>query len=131
MASANRSEDDARTMPRALVLATAPIHKRAFGIAVGTALALVMFLATAVYLLRVDPEAARQQPFGPGLLVNYFYGYSLSWTGAFVALCWGFAVGFVIGWFVAFCRNLVLAASIFAIRTRSELAATRDFLDHI
>lgn len=119
------------TLPAALALATAPIHKRAFGIATGIAMGLVMFLVTVVYLLRVDPGAPDTRDFGPGLLIHYFHGYSLSWTGALIALGWGFVVGFVIGWFVAFCRNLVLAASIFAIRTRSELAATRDFLDHI
>jgi hypothetical protein len=40
-------------------------------------------------------------------------------------------VGFVAGWFTAFCRNLAVAISIFAIRTRVELSETRDFLDHI
>ena len=44
---------------------------------------------------------------------------------------WGFLVGFVVGWFTAFVRNLVLAVSIFAARTRAEMTATRDFLDHI
>ena len=48
-----------------------------------------------------------------------------------IGLLWGFATGFVMGWFVAFCRNLVVAASIFWIRTRAELSANRDFLDHI
>ncbi|MGE0355008.1 MAG: hypothetical protein AB7Q69_17485, partial [Gemmatimonadales bacterium] len=62
---------------------------------------------------------------------QYFRGYSVSWPGAFIGLGWGFLVGFVGGWFVAFCRNLVIAASVFWIRARSELAQTRDFLDHI
>jgi hypothetical protein len=35
------------------------------------------------------------------------------------------------GWFVAFCRNLAIATSIFITRTRAELSQTRDFLDHI
>ena len=66
-----------------------------------------------------------------GLLNQYFAGYSVSVKGAFIGLLWGFATGFVMGWFVAFCRNLVVAASIFWIRTRAELSANRDFLDHI
>jgi hypothetical protein len=37
----------------------------------------------------------------------------------------------VAGWFFAFSRNLVLAAWLFVTRARSELAATREFLDHI
>jgi hypothetical protein len=40
-------------------------------------------------------------------------------------------VGFTGGWFVAFCRNLAIAISVFVTRTRAELAETREFLDHI
>jgi hypothetical protein len=46
-------------------------------------------------------------------------------------MAWGFLVAFVAGWFLAFCRNLALAIIAFAIRTRAELSATRNFLDHI
>ena len=116
----------ASELPPDLALAFAPLHKKAFGIAVGVAGALLMFLLTAVYLLREPPR-----PIGIALLSQFFAGYSVTWTGALVGTLWGFAVGFVIGWFVAFCRNLVLAISIFAIRTRAQLQATRDFLDHI
>lgn len=109
-----------------VVLAFSPLHKKAFGVAVGTACALVMFLLTAVYLLR-----APERPVGLWLLAQFFAGYSVSWIGAFVGALWGFAVGFVMGWFLAFCRNLVLAISMLIIRTRAQLDATRDFLDHI
>ncbi|HSJ64400.1 MAG TPA: hypothetical protein VK922_10960 [Gemmatimonadaceae bacterium] len=115
---------DAEAIPDALALAFAPLHKRAFGIAVGAAAGLLFFLATATELLRgVD--------IGLYLLAEYFYGYSVTWIGAFIGLFWGFAVGFVAGWFIAFCRNLALAISIFISRTRGELHATADFLDHI
>jgi len=46
-------------------------------------------------------------------------------------LAWGFLSGFVLGWFFAFCRNVVVAGSIFLIRAKAELSQTRDFLDHI
>jgi hypothetical protein len=115
---------DAEAIPDALALAFAPLHKRAFGIAVGAAAGLLFFLVTAIELLRgVD--------IGLYLLAEYFYGYSVTWGGAFIGLFWGFAVGFVAGWFIAFCRNLALAISIFISRTRGELHATADFLDHI
>lgn len=109
-----------------LALAFAPLHKRAFGAAVGLASAVVIFLVTAVYLLR---------PAGPRidlqLFAQYFAGYTVSWSGAFVGAAWGFVVGFVAGWFTAFCRNLVLALTLLVIRARSDYEATRDFLDHI
>ncbi|MFZ5625487.1 MAG: hypothetical protein ACOY71_13860 [Gemmatimonadota bacterium] len=116
------------TVPRRLALAFAPLHKRALGVAVGLTAGLLVSLATVIYLLRnPGPDLA----FNLGLLANYFAGYSVSWTGALVGFGWGFVVGFVAGWFTAFCRNIVVALSIFVIRTRAELAQTRDFLDHI
>jgi membrane protease YdiL (CAAX protease family) len=111
---------------RELTLAFAPLHKRAFGMACGIVSGLFFFLLTAVYLLRQPAQ-------GPNLslLAEYFAGYTVSWAGALVALAWGFVVGFVAGWFTAFSRNLIIAASLFITRTRAELRATRDFLDHI
>jgi hypothetical protein len=113
-------------LPPDLELAFEPLHKRAFGIAVGVASGLIFFLITAVVLVRrPDPAPAIH------VLDQYFYGYTVSWGGAFLALAWGFVVGFVAGWFTAFTRNLVIAASLWLTRTRAELDATRDFMDHI
>lgn len=114
------------TIPADLRLAFLPLHKRALGMALGTATGLVCFLITAVALVRTPHE-----DFDLSLLAQYFYGYTFSWAGAFVSLAWGFVVGFTAGWFVAFCRNLVIAVSLWLTRTRAELAASRDFLDHI
>jgi len=110
----------------AMLYAFAPLHKRAFGIAVGTAGALTMALLTLGALL-----LPRGDSFPLGLLVQYFAGYSVSWPGVLIGAAWGFVVAFVAGWFAAFCRNLALAIEAFVIRTRAELDATREFLDHI
>ncbi len=118
-----RGRDESLTQ---LTFAFAPLHKRAFGIAIGCAAGLVVFSATAIYLLR-DPHPG----FDLGLLRQYFAGYTVSWGGAFVGLVWGFLAGFVAGWFFAFCRNVTIGVLIFFVRTRSELAQSRDFLDHI
>jgi hypothetical protein len=113
-------------LPSELLLAFAPLHKAAFGAAIGTAFALLVFLATVLTLLLPTPE-------GPGLwlLGVYFRGYTVSWGGAFIGALWAGFAGFVFGWFIAFCRNFILAVSLFVIRTRAELARTRDFLDHV
>jgi succinate dehydrogenase/fumarate reductase cytochrome b subunit len=97
-----------------LMLAFAPVHKRAFGVAVGSALALaVLFMTVAsVVLGRGQAELS--------LLSVYFAGYSVTWV-----------VGFVAGWFTAFARNLLVAIWLLVVRARAELRATRDFLDHI
>jgi hypothetical protein len=115
-------------VPQELVLAFAPLHKRALGVAIGTAFGLVIFAITAIHLIR-QPAPPEALPLS--LLSQFFYGYDVSWFGAFIGFGWGFLVGFVAGWFVAFCRNLVIAVSIFITRTRAELNATREFLDHI
>jgi len=108
-----------------LLLAFAPLHKRAFGTAIGVVAGLLLFVVT-VYQVLITPEGG-----STALLSQYFQGYAVSWKGALVGLAWGFGVGFVMGWFVAFVRNLVIATSVFITRTRQELRATRDFLDHI
>ncbi len=109
-----------------LRLAFAPLHKRAFGTATGVAAGLVVFLATAIYLLH-EPRPA----FDLGLLAQFFAGYTVDWRGAFIGAAWAWFAGFVMGWFLAFCRNLLLAGLLFVVRTRAELQQTRDFLDHI
>jgi len=113
-------------MPRGAALLFAPVDKRAFGAAIGSATGLFLFLATA-FVLVASPNDSQ----GLALLSEYFAGYSITWPGAFIGFAWGVAIGFCAGWFVAFTRNLVLAVSLFIIRTRAELAETRDFLDHI
>lgn len=124
-AQSARTTAEERILP-ALALAFAPLHKAAFGVATGAAGALGMLLVT-VYVLVVP----RAQGFPLELLATYFAGYEVSWAGAIIGGAWGFLVGFVAGWFIAFCRNLALALTAFSIRTRAELDQTREFLDHI
>ena len=113
-------------LPRELLLAFSPVHKSAFGIAIATVSALLVFGATALTILQPEGSRIRIE-----LLAVYFRGYSVSWAGALIGAGWAAVAGFVFGWFLAFCRNLVLAVSLFVIRTRAQLAETRDFLDHI
>jgi hypothetical protein len=109
-----------------LAFAFAPIHKAAFGAAVGLVLGLLTFALTVLHLVLVPPEALNI-----GLLSQYFFGYKVSWAGAFIGLGWGTATGFVLGWFAAFMRNLVVSIGVFALKTKAELKRTADFLDHI
>jgi hypothetical protein len=104
----------------------APVHKRAFGVAVGLWAALGVFVLTAVVLLRPEQPAPDLI-----LLTQYFAGYSVSWHGAVVGGCWAGLVGFTAGWFLALCRNFAVGLTILTLRARSELGQTHDFLDHI
>lgn len=109
-----------------IVLAFAPLHKAALGLASGVVFALIFALITLVDLM-VDP----QQTAGLGLLAQYFYGYNVSIMGALIGFAWGFAVGFVAGWFLAFARNVVLAIWILYFRARADWLATKDLLDYV
>jgi hypothetical protein len=113
-------------LPQALVLAFAPLHKRHFGTACGTAAAVLVVSLTLIHLVRSPDDT-----YPLHLLAQYFAGYSVSLPGAVIGGLWAGFAGFVAGWFLAFCRNLVIAVIVFLIRTRAMLAANRDFLDHI
>ncbi len=117
-----------KPLPVEVVLARAfaPMHKRVLGTAIGLTVALAVFALTAFHVVA-------QPRNGPSLdlLANYFYGYDVSWRGAFIGAWWGFVAGFVAGWFAAFARNLAIATWLFYVRAKAHLNETRDFLDHI
>ena len=103
-----------------------PLHKTAFGVSTGVVAALAVFFATAMYLLR-NPHPG----FHLSLLSQFFAGYSVSWPGAFIGAVWGGFSGFIIGWFLAFSRNLLIGVTLFVVRRRAEWDQTKDFLDHL
>lgn len=113
-------------MPEMPILLFAPLHKPAFGAAVGAAGAAVILAATVITLLQPGVPAPDL-----ALLSQYFAGYTVSWPGAFIGAAWAGAAGFVAGWFLAFSRNLLITIFLFTIRTRAELDQGGDFLDHI
>ncbi len=115
------------SLPPDLALAFSPLHKRAFGLAVGAAFGLLIALMKVIYVLRAAPGEVPEM----ALLRSYFAGYTPSLGGAFIGGLWGLFTGFVAGWFFAFCRNFAIALSVFIIRAKAELNQSRDFLDHI
>ena len=133
-------ERDLESLPGELRLVFAPLDKRAFGIALGVWAALGVLGVTAYHLL-LDPWLLENVAYLAGrpysgdslwLLAQYFRGYDpTTWTGAAIGALWGLWTGFVTGWFLAFARNLTVAAWLFVVRTRSQLEASREFLDHI
>lgn len=116
-----------RKPPQGGELYFAPIHKRAMGLSVGIVFGALVFGLTVFHLFVPPPHR------GPTieLLSQYFYGYAITWRGALFGLLWAFVTGFTLGWFGAFVRNLVIAISVFALKTKAELSRTAGFLDHI
>ncbi len=111
---------------RQVALAFAPLHKLGMGMGMGVAAALVIFIITALPLVRDRPSGIPLQ-----LLSAYFSGYEVSWRGALIGALWAGFSGFVLGWFFAFCRNAIMGFRLVVLRARADYAATRDFLDHI
>ena len=121
-----QSQAAERALERDVQVALAPLHKLCLGLAFGVVIGVGLFAATLLHMWRSPSEA-----YPLSLLAQYFKGYEVSFAGAFVALGWGFGVGFVAGWVFAFCRNVVTGLTRFFLRTRAELAANRGFLDQI
>jgi hypothetical protein len=113
-------------LPPELARVCAPIHKRILGVAVGLTAGALMFVMTAFHILANPTSGPNIQ-----LLNQYFYGYTVSWTGAVVGALWGGFGGFVAGWFLAFVRNVCVAVRIWYVSARAELMTTHDLLDHI
>lgn len=120
-------EENDSLLSTPLLRAFAPLHKAAMGVAWGLVLGVLIFLMTAILLVRggdvIGPNLA--------LLGQFFIGYTVTWRGAFVGLAWGLAVGFVLGWGFALVRNLVVWAWLTLVRSRAEMEQYGDFLDHL
>jgi hypothetical protein len=97
-------------------LTFAHLDPRAFGIACGIVLAIGVFLATAILLIR------NQQPVGPNLalLGQYFLGYHVTWAGSVIGGLYGFLLGFTGAYAVAAIRNFLANMYLFWLCRRIE-----------
>lgn len=113
-----------------ILRAFAPLHRAAMGVAWGVVLGCGVFALTVVLLLKGAPPG---RPVGPNLVLlgEYFFGYAVTWPGAFVGLLWGLLVGFLLGWGFAFARNFVFWLWLTMVRSRAEMEQYGDFLDHM
>ncbi len=119
------SHDSILTPGDALIIqAFGRIHQSALGIALGGLAGLIIFMATAVLLVKGG------SPVGPtlSLLGEYFIGYSVTWRGSFIGLAYGFLFGFVTGWLIAFLRNLLLSIYLHFLKFKANLSSA-EFLD--
>jgi len=118
--------EDSPEVRSALLLAFAPLHRLAMGVAVGVVLGGLVFLVTIVQMIRGGGA-------GPNLwlLGHFFIGYRVTVPGAFIGLLWGFAVGFLLGSGFALLRNMIVWIWLTVIRSRAEMEEYGDFLDHL
>jgi protoporphyrinogen oxidase len=100
------------------------LDRVALGVSVGVAAGALLFLTTLAFLVSGSQEAF------PGLLAQYFPGYSVSATGSLLGLLYGFATGFVTGWSFAFLRNAALFFYLAMIYRRAEFQLLRRLVDY-
>ena len=119
------SEEEA-FLKRALGGLAARIDQLGLATALGSVIGLLTFAAT-VWLILTGG-----QTHGPNLelLGQYFPGYSITVTGAFVGMAYSFFWGFLFGWLFAYLRNFFVAFSIYLVKRKEELLTFKDFLDH-
>lgn len=117
----------ARATEEILVRTFARMEKLSFGIAAGMVSGMVFFLATLWLVIKGG------RPVGPHLrlLSNYFYGYTVTAPGSFIAFGYGFLWAFLLGWLFAYLRNLFLALYLYRIRKQAEYMTLREFFDHM
>jgi len=102
------------------------LDRVAFGLSLGAVTGLVVFLATAVLVLKGGDVV------GPrlGLLSQYFPGYTVTTLGSLVGLLYGFISGFVGGWGFAFLRNATVFLYAAVVHRRAELYLLRKLMEY-
>jgi protoporphyrinogen oxidase len=111
----------------ALRQAFARLHKAALGVALGTVGGLYLWLATAWLLVRGGDNVGANLR----LLGQYLVGFDVTWSGAFIGLAYGFFWGFLLGWMIAYLRNVSLGLYVQFVRSRAEVETLRNFLNYI
>lgn len=110
-----------------VLLAFAPIRKTALGVASGVVLGGIIFLMTAILLIKGGQRVGANLT----LIGQYFFGYTVTWMGSLIGMAWGFAVGFLVGWSFALVRNSVVWIWLILVRSRAEMEEFGDLLDHL
>ena len=110
---------------KVIEVAFAKIDPLALGVAVGVVSGLGIFMASAILLLKSGPVV------GPmlSLLGNYFFGYDITWAGAFLGLLEAGLVGFAVGALAAGLRNWTLKVYAKIVRWRGEREDRHHLLD--
>jgi hypothetical protein len=89
---------------RAVSRAVARIHAGVLAVVCGLIGGVGLLTMTVWLLIRGGPRV------GPhlGLLSQYFYGYSVTWTGSLIGFVYGVLVGGAIGWLIGAVYNGVV-----------------------
>ena len=117
------SEVFEETLPRVFP----KLDRVALGFSIGSAAGIVLALATLILVLKGG------EIIGPNLqlLSQYFPGYSVTVSGSFLGLVYGFFSGFIGGWGFAFLRNVTTFMTMALIHRRAERVLLRKLLEYV
>ena len=120
-------EAESPELEAGLLLAFAPLHRMALGVASGIVMGGLIFAATLFLVVKGG------YPVGPNLalLGEFMYGYTVTLPGALIGFIWGFGIGFFIGWMFAVAHNVAIWLWLIVIRSQAEMNQYGDFLDHM
>lgn len=74
------------------------LSKRALALSLGIIWSVSVFLATIYVMFKGGGNTLV-------LLQQFYWGYNISWGGAFLGLIYGFIWGFIAGWLIALLYN--------------------------
>jgi len=114
-------------LKESLSLAFPKLESVAFGISLGTASSILLFVATILLLLKGGSDVGQNL----GLLNQYFPGYTVTPSGSMLGLGYGFLSGFVCGWGFAFLRNTAVFAYMAIIHRRAEWSILWELLKYV
>lgn len=109
-----------------LVTAFARMDKLAFAVALGLVAGLVTFTATLFLVIKGGETVGRNMY----LLSEFFFGYTVSVTGAMIGFAYSFLWAFLWGWTFAYLRNFILGLMIYRAKRKVELLSFREFVDN-
>lgn len=109
-----------------IIQAISKVDCSALGIAVGALLGTGIFLFTNLLILKEDILVSQFL----ALLNQYFWGYTVSFTGSLIGLGYGFVFGFVLGWFIAFLRNFAIKIYLYIAKYKERMVSVNNFIDY-
>ena len=122
----NEAETTDGLTNKLIVQSLARLDQTALGFALGTLLAVAVFLATNILVLKGGEVV------GPNLVLlnQYFIGYTVTFAGSLIGLFYGFVSGFILGWLIAFLRNSIITLYLAVLKLRQSMLAVNDFIDN-
>lgn len=119
------SQDTQKVVESVLTQVFHKLDPKSLGLSLGIILGLILFSVT-VIVYNNNMNMVEDKLW---LLVQYFPGYQVNFTGGLLGLLYGFILGFIIGWAGGVIRNTATLLSMIVIRRQAQNQLLRKILD--